>query len=85
MNKNLIRQSNGRIFTCEFIKKDGSLRKLNGRTGVRKELAGTGLAFSPQSRGMEVVYDLRAQGYRMVAIDKMVSFKCGGLQWQKAA
>ena len=33
-----IANSNGRFFSVSFIKKDGSLRKLVGRTGVTKAL-----------------------------------------------
>ena len=33
-----ILNSNGKIFTVTFIKKDGSIRELNGRLGVIKHL-----------------------------------------------
>jgi hypothetical protein len=77
--KNLIEQSNGRFFGATFIKKDGSIRRLNGRVGVKVNLTGKGMAFSPKEKGMQTVYDIQNKGYRMIALDRLVSFKCGAL------
>jgi hypothetical protein len=38
----LIEFLNGQFFTVEFIKKDGTLRVMNCRTGVKKYLSNTG-------------------------------------------
>ena len=38
----LIEFLNGQFFTIEFIKKDGTLRVMNCRTGVKKYLSNTG-------------------------------------------
>ena len=50
-----IATSKGRYFSVLFAKKDGSLRKLVGRVGVRKGVTGQGLKFDPSVRGLRVV------------------------------
>ncbi|WP_193151290.1 hypothetical protein [Sulfurimonas sediminis] len=36
----IIKSTHGKIFSCEFIKKDGSIRKMVARLGVAKNLKG---------------------------------------------
>lgn len=67
MNKvERILNSNGKIFTVTFVKKDGSIRVLNGRLGVTKHLKGGACTIDKDK--FIIVYDLKSEGYR--AIDK---------------
>ena len=67
MNKvERILNSNGKIFTVTFVKKDGSIRVLNGRLGVTKHLKGGDCKLNKEK--FIIVYDLKSEGYR--AIDK---------------
>lgn len=59
-----ILNSNGKIFTVEFIKQDGSLRTLNGRLGVKKYLKG-GKCTVDQDQYI-IVFDLQNKVYRAV-------------------
>ena len=59
-----ILNSNGKIFTVEFLKKDGSLRTLNGRLGVKKYLKG-GQCTLDQDQYI-IVFDLQNKVYRAV-------------------
>lgn len=61
-----ILNSNGKIMTVKFIKKDGSLRVMNCRLGVTKHLKGGSSTLNPDK--FITVYDLKSEGYR--AIDK---------------
>ena len=61
-----ILNSNGKIFTVTFVKKDGSIRVLNGRLGVTKHLKGGQCTLNKDK--FIIVYDLKSEGYR--AIDK---------------
>jgi hypothetical protein len=61
-----ILNSNGKIMTVKFIKKDGSLRVMNCRLGVTKHLKGGTSTLNPDK--FITVYDLKSEGYR--AIDK---------------
>lgn len=70
--------NDGRIFTIEFVKKDGSLRKLNGRRGVRQGTNGRGMKYNPIKRGLLPVFDMQKMGWRMVNFDTIVSYTIHG-------
>ena len=72
-----VAQSNGKFISVEFIKKDGSLRKLNGRTGVIKHLKG-GKSTVDHAKYM-VLYDTVSAGYRCINRSTIVSVSCNGL------
>ena len=67
----LIRSSNGKIFTVRYVKSNGRSRRLNGRLGVTKGLTGKGLGFDASAYGVLPVFDLYANGYRMVNLDTL--------------
>ena len=57
--QNLLNEmTSGKIFTAEFIKKDGSRRIINARTNVTKGNKGVGLSFNPISKGLLTVLDM---------------------------
>lgn len=47
----------GRVFSIEFIKKDGTRRKMTCRRGVRKGVTGKGLRYDPRKRELLTVYE----------------------------
>ena len=58
--KELLKEMNsGKIFTAQFIKKDGSIRIINARTGVKKGNKGIGLSFDPIAKNLLPVVDLQ--------------------------
>lgn len=70
-----ILNSNGKIFTVEFIKKDGTLRTLNGRLGVTKHLKGGTSTLNPNT--YITVFDLKTKAYR--AVNKFTILSVKGL------
>ena len=57
--KELIQKMNsGKIFTAEFIKKDGTRRTIVARTGVKKGNKGIGLNFDPIAKSLLPVLDM---------------------------
>lgn len=82
MNKfinHLIDNSNGKIMTVTFVKQDGTIRRLNGRVGVRKHLKQTGESNNTIDRSKYIVmYDLKKNGYRSVNRETIVSVKING-------
>lgn len=66
---NLIRGSQGKIFSVEFIKKDGELRKMNARIGVSKGVNGKGLKYDPFERGYLVVFDMGKDSFRTINLN----------------
>ena len=74
---NFIAESKGKFITINFIKKDGTARKLNGRIGVTKYLK-NGTATVDLDKYL-IVYDTLNAGYRSVNKDTIVSVTCEGL------
>ena len=64
-----IRKSEGTIFRVDFIKKDGSYRKMIARLGVTKGVTGKGMRYDPIERNLLPVFDMRKLAYRMVCFD----------------
>ena len=69
--------SSGRIFTACFIKKDGSERVMNCRTGVKKYITGRGKRFTLK-KNLKRVYDLKKKGYRMINLNTLKWVKAEG-------
>lgn len=63
--KDLIQKQMGRFVGIDFIKKDGTLRSLNGRLGVAKHLK-TASCEDREDLPYVVMYDVKARGYRSV-------------------
>lgn len=78
----MIDNTNGKIFSVVFIKKDGSIRKMRCRTGVYKYLKGGELKFSPQSKGLKVVYCLDKKSYRMINLNTISMIRIQGKEYR---
>ena len=78
--KNLIEASKGKMFTATFIKKDGTVRVLNGRLGVKAYLKGGELPYDPVEKGLIPVFDVKA-GYRMINWTTIKKLKIGGREY----
>lgn len=65
----------GRFFSCSFIKKDGSVRYLLGRSGVKKYLRPNAKerAYNPQELGYLSVYDMQEKDYRLVNLQTLIT------------
>lgn len=77
----LIESTEGRFFTVSFLKKDGSLRVLNGRLGVEKYLKGGECTLDRTK--FVIVYDIQSKGYRAVNRDTIQSVKIDGVIFSK--
>lgn len=64
-----ILNSAGNFFTVTFEKKNGELRELNGRLGVKKHLRGGVLGYNPAEHKLISVFDIQKGAYRMINID----------------
>jgi len=77
----LIKATQGKIFSCEFIKKDGSLRKMVARLGVAKNLKG-GSNGAGEHNSLVTVYDMVAGAYRMVNLSTLQSLRVNGTHYE---
>jgi hypothetical protein len=74
----VLKNSKGKIMTLVFKKKDGTMRMINTRTGVTKNIKGTGLAYDPDKYGYVILWDLRKGNYRTVNINTVTLLKSAG-------
>lgn len=81
MNKKLFKQLVGnKFFTVTFKKKDGTLRTMNCRLGVKKHLKGGTKSYDDSKFNYVTVYDLVKKGYRIVNLDAIKQIKTKGLK-----
>jgi len=77
----LLISNKGRVFTVIFIKKDGSIRKMNCRIGVTNYLKGGSLKFDPTKRGLLSVFDMQKKSYRFINLDTIQSITMKGKRY----
>lgn len=70
-----IKKTNGKIFSVTFVKKDGTIRKMTARLGVKKDIKGVGLSFDPTAKQLVVVFDMQKRAYRMINLQTIIQFK----------
>lgn len=72
----IIAESNGKIVTVTFTKKDGTLRVMTCRLGVTKHLKGGESTLDADQ--YITAFDMASQGYRAINKDTIVSVKASG-------
>jgi hypothetical protein len=77
ITKKEIFATNGKIFSVQFTKKDGTVRDMVCRLGVEKYLKGGELSYDIDQTPYVIVYDMQAKGYRTINTDTITAFKCG--------
>lgn len=71
----LIDNSKGKMFDITFQKKDGTIRRMNARTQVKKGVTGAGLKFDPREKGLIPVFDIQKDGFRMINLSSLRSLR----------
>jgi hypothetical protein len=67
-----------KIFSVEFVKKDGSLRKMVCRLGVKKHLKGGELGYDAEALNYLTVFDLQSEEYRTINVNTLKSITFEG-------
>ena len=85
--KRLIKDTKGKFFTVTFVKKDGTIRVMNARLGVKAYLKGGELPYNPEEKGLIPVWDPVAHkatgnGYRMISINTISALKIGSNEYK---
>lgn len=71
-----IKSTQGRFFTVTFRKKDGKLRKMNCRLGVKKHLKGSGNKSTTSAYDNYItVFDMVCREYRTINLDTITEFR----------
>jgi hypothetical protein len=70
-----IKQAKGKLFTIEYIKKDGTLSATTGRRGVTSHLRGGG---APVPEHLLTIYTFKGKGqYKRIIKENLTAFRCG--------
>ena len=71
--KQLIHNTNGKIFSSVFTKKDGDLRIMTGRLKVTKHLTDNARPrpYDPNKYNLICLFDMINKGYRMINIETL--------------
>jgi hypothetical protein len=75
---------NGTMFTVTFIKKDESVKTLNGRFGVKKHLKGGELGYNPAKKGLMGCFEVNngdKNGYKMINLNTIQTMKVNGIEY----
>lgn len=78
----LIKQTNGEIFSVTFTKKDGTLRDMVCKLGVKKHLKGGEQAYDPTEYDLLCVFDMQKVAYRSISFDTLSRVKVGGIEFE---
>ena len=78
--KAMIKSTKGRFFSAEFIKSDGSKRKIVARVGCHIGVKGT--SNRKQKDRLITVYEPKVKGYRTINLETLLTFNCGGFSWK---
>ena len=78
--KAMIKSTKGRFFSAEFIKANGSKRKIIARVGCSIGVKGT--SNRKQKDRLITVYEPKVKGYRTINLETLQNFKCGGFNWE---
>ena len=80
--KEMIFNTNGRIFSVTFVKKDGSIRDMNARRNVKKGVKGVGLGYNPDKFNLIPVFDMLNDGFRMINASTISRVKIEGTEYE---
>jgi hypothetical protein len=70
-----IKQAGGKLFTIEYIKKDGTRSSSTGRRGVVAHLRGGG---APVPDHLMTIYTFKGKGqYKRIIKENLIGFRCG--------
>ena len=78
--KAMVKSTNGKFFSAEFIKADGSKRKIVARVGCHIGVKGT--SNRKQKEHLIAVYEPKVKGWRTINLETLQHFKCGGFNWE---
>jgi|TARA_R110000787_G_scaffold132475_2_gene244676 hypothetical protein len=86
--RDILKATNGQFFSVTFRKRsDNTLRKIHGRTGVRKGVTGDGMKYTPAKHDLVTIWDSgqlanskgeRTQGHKSIPLNDITELKVGG-------
>lgn len=81
-----LKNTNGRIFSVEFIKRTtGEHRKMLATLNYESKLKGGTLNYSPDAKNLLVVWDIQKKGFRSISLDSVLRITAGGNTYEVTA
>lgn len=77
----LLTDQAGKFFTVTFIKKDGTVRKSNGRFGVKKYLKGGTNKVTRYDNTYDTTFDVQVMGYRTINLHTITSVRANNCEY----
>ena len=77
--KAMVKSSKGKFFSAEFIKADGSKRKIVARVCCHIGVKGT--SNRKQKEHLIAVYEPKTKGWRTINLETLQHFKCGNFEF----
>ena len=75
--KKLLDQTGGKFFTATFVKRDGTIRRMNCRAGVTRHCNG-GKSTMRDKPEYYTVYDCKVRGYRNINLTTLRTLRMRG-------
>ena len=73
-----VEHASNKFVTVTFEKKDGSIRTINGRFGVKKHLKGGNCTLDKDE--YFIIYSMKDEGYRAIAKERILSVSMEGVK-----
>ena len=77
--KAMVKSTKGRFFSADFIKADGTRRKIVARVGCHIGVKGT--SNRKQKDNLIAVYEPKTKGWRTINVYTLQHFKCGNFEF----
>lgn len=68
----------GNFFRACFIKKDGTVREMTARFGVKKHLKGGELTYDADALNYIIVFDVEKEAYRTINMNQLIFLRYNG-------
>ena len=81
MMKTLIDSTKGRFYVINFVKLDGTVRRMLTRTGIKRGVKGHGLPNTKEN--ILRAYDLSIGQWRSINLETVQSIKCGKVLFEE--
>ena len=77
----IIKNTNGKIFSAKFVKKNGDIRDITCRLETETGKKGTGVSPEKLDNPYICVYDMQKEGYRMINLETLMSINMKGVEY----
>jgi hypothetical protein len=78
----LIKTFKGQYFGVTFVKKNGDVRQMNARLGVKKGVTGEGMKYDPAAKQLITAFDQQKKDFRMINLKTLSKLTIAGSTYE---